>query len=72
MVASEIGDFCIFCEQARDMLDNLHVRLWPKPFVELPHVDYVAIEYDPFGLDRFKIPKQLFRMTSIGTQMYVR
>jgi hypothetical protein len=53
------------------MLDNLHVRLGPKPFGELPHVYDIPVKDNFLWLDRFEITEKFFRPTTIGTQMYI-
>ena len=54
------------------MLHNLHVRLGPVTFAELPHVDDVAVEDDRFCLDGFEIAKEFFRVTAVGAEVNIR
>ena len=72
MITGQVDNPGVFCQQPRNMLDDLHMRFGPIPLGKLPHVDNVAIEDYFFWVDRFKIPKQVFRMAAIGTKVDIR
>lgn len=46
-------------------------RFSPVPFAELPHIDNVAVEDEFLRVDRFQIPKLLFRVAAVGSEMNV-
>lgn len=53
------------------MLNHLHVGLGPIAFAELPHIDDVAVENEPLGLNGFEVAKQLFGVTAVGAEVNV-
>ena len=71
MVACEINDFRVLCQQPCDMLDDLHMRFGPVPLGELPHIYYVAIEDDSLRFDCFEVPKKSICVTTIGAKMNI-
>ena len=54
------------------MLYNLHVRLWPVAFAELPHVDNISVEDYFFGLNGFEVAEKFLRMAPERAQVNVR
>jgi len=71
MVAGEVSNLCSFGKQSHDVLDNLHMRLGPIAFAELPDVNDVAIEDESFGLNRFEVTQQFFGMTAVRAKVHI-
>jgi hypothetical protein len=71
MVACEINNLRVFCQQARDVFDDLHMRFRPVTFRKLPHIYDVAVKDDSFRLDCFEVPKKSIRVATIGAKMNI-
>ncbi len=69
MISCEVDNFCALCQQPCYVFDDLHVRLGPVAFAELPHIDNVAIKNDRLGFDRFKVPEEFFCVATVRAEM---
>jgi len=71
VVPREINNFSALGQQARDMLDDLHVGLRPIALAELPHINNVTIQNEGLGGDGLEIAKKLLCMASVSAQVNV-
>ena len=55
MISGEVEYLGVFCQQASNVFDHLHVRLGPVTFAELPDIDDIAVEDERLRLDAFEI-----------------
>src|SRR5690606_22984520 len=72
VIAGEIIYCCAIAHHLNDALNHFHVAVWPVSFAELPDINDIAVQNKNFWIDRFQVLIQLFGMTTISAEMYIR
>lgn len=71
MVTGDIIDLFPPGDPVHKLFDHLHVAFGPISFAELPDIDDVAVEYNCFRVDTFKVVQEFFCIAAIGAKVYI-
>src|SRR5690348_6040131 len=71
MISGNIIDFHFFINPVQNVLYNFHVAFWPVSFIELPHINNIAVENYCLWFYAFHVAKKLGGIATKSSEMYI-
>jgi hypothetical protein len=69
MISRQVDDFGSFQNAAGQIFNDLNVRVRPKIFNEIPHINDIAIQDYIFWIDGFNVIEKFLSMAAVCAQM---